>query len=341
MILFMADALDFQIINALQIHPRVSWAQLSKVLAVDASTISRRWSALISERRAWMTCYDSGAPKTRNGGVSALVEVRCVSGRRSEVIEELASKPPIFSVNCTSGSRDLFVLISTLSLVETDRYVDEHIASIPGIIATQTHYLRKVFFEGSSWRLQALSQAQVKSLENLRPSAKNVERKAAYEEIIRALQTDARRTAADVQAETGRSIAVVARDIDAVLSADWVRWQVDFAQQLMGWSAAAVLWLNVNRTDQDRVVDSLTRLNQARFCALVTGKANLAVLLWLHDLEELDNIEHRITAAYPHIEIHDRWIVPRIAKRLGHILDVDSSHLRFVPLDGGDNVLED
>lgn len=286
-----------------------------------------------------MTCYESGAAKSANG-VSALVEIRCMSGRRTEVIDELASQSPIFSVNCTSGSRDLFVLISTPSLVETDRYVDDHIASIPGIIATQTHYLRTVFFEGSGWRLQALNPTQVKTLENLRPSAKNVERKAAYTEIINALQSDPRRTATDIHLETGRSVAVVSRDIDAILTADWVRWQVDFAQQLMGWSAAAVLWLNVNRTDQDRVVHSLQRLHQARFCALVTGQANLAVLLWLHDLEELDEIEHRITSAYPNVEIRDRWIVPRIAKRLGHILDIESCHKQFVPLNADESVLE-
>lgn len=286
-----------------------------------------------------MTCYDSGAQKDANS-VSALVEIRCTSGRRSEVIDELARQAPIFSVNCTSGSRDLFVMISTPSLVETDRYVDEHIACISGIIATQTHYLRTVFFEGSSWQLQALNPTQVRALENLRPSAENVERKPAYSDVIKALQTDARRTVSDVHVEVGRSVAVVSRDIDAILSAKWVRWQVDFAQQLMGWSAAAVLWLNVSRPDLDRVVNSLQRLNQARFCALVTGQANLAVLLWLHDLEELDDIEHRIMTAYPHIEIRDRWIVPRIAKRLGHILDIESRHKQFVPLNAYDNVLE-
>jgi hypothetical protein len=34
------------------------------------------------------------------------------------------------------------------------------------------------------------------------------------------------------------------------------------------------------------------------------------------------------------VVIKDRWIVPRIAKRTGYILDFDSRRLRFVPMDG-------
>lgn len=329
----MPDVLDFQIINALQIHPRVSWAQLGKILAVDSSTISRRWNALLSERLAWMSCYDSGTMGSTES-VFALVEIRCVAGQRGEVIDALVRQPLIFSVNCTTGSRDLYVMLVTTSLFETDRYVDANISSIPGIVSTRTHYLRTVYHESSSWRLSVLQPSQISALEKLRPTAVNVDHRPAYDAIIEALHADPRRPAAEVQAEVGRSISVVSRDIDAILAAKWVRWHVDFAQQLMGWAAAAVLWLDVNRPDHERVVASLSMLNQVRVCASVTGQANLYVLLWLRDLEELDDLEHKLTSAFPHVQIKDRWIIPRIAKRRGHILDDDSRHIRFVPMTG-------
>lgn len=336
----MPDALDFQIINALQIHPRVSWTQLGKILAVDSSTISRRWNTLLSERLAWMSCYDGGVLGSEDS-VFALVEIRCVAGRRGEVMEALVRQPPIFSVNCTTGSRDLYVMLVATSLFETDRYVDANISSIPGIIGTRTHYLRTIYHESSSWRLNVLQPAQINALEKLRPSAKNVERRPAYSAVIEALHDDPRRTAAEVQLEVGRSVSVVSRDIDAILAAKWVRWHVDFAHQLMGWAAAAVLWLDVNRPDHERVIASLKMLNQVRVVASVTGQANLYVLLWLRDLEELDDLEHRLTSAFPHVQIRDRWIVPRIAKRQGHILDDDSRHQRFVPIPDGSGEIDD
>ena len=61
----MADTLDLQIINALQIHPRVSWAQLGRILRVDPSTISRRWSVLTKERQVWTSCFEGAGPRSQ------------------------------------------------------------------------------------------------------------------------------------------------------------------------------------------------------------------------------------------------------------------------------------
>lgn len=332
MMLDMVDTLDLQIINALQIHPRVSWAQLGRVLRVDPSTISRRWSTLTKERQVWTSCFAGAGARSQEPTVSALVEIRCAPGRRGDVIAELARQGPIFSVHCTSGPRDLYIMISTHSLLSMDRYIDEHIVVTPGIVGTRTHYLRTIFLEGSGWRLQALADDQVKALHHLRPSDPPVERKAAYGDIIDALGTDVRRTTAELQRELGRSLSVVSRDIDALLAASWVRWRVDFAHTLLGWSAGAVLWLNVQHPDLERIVASFRQLNQVRFCASVTGEANLAVFLWLHNLQELDEIENKLGAVFPRVLIKDRWIVPRIAKRTGYILDLDSRRLRYVPV---------
>ncbi|GHE84050.1 AsnC family transcriptional regulator [Amycolatopsis deserti] len=331
----MADALDLQIINAVQIHPRVSWAQLGRVLRVDPSTISRRWSALTESRQVWTCCYECddvlGVPA---GLVSAIVEVRCAPGQRGAVIAELVRQGPVFSVSCTSGPRDLYLLISTDTLLSMDRYVDERISVVPGVTGTRTHYLRTIYIEGSKWRLRALDAGQVAALETMRPSDPPAQRKPAYQPLIEALATDVRRTAAELQAELGRSVSVIARDIDAVLAAGWVRWRVDFAHTLLGWQAGAMLWLDVPHPELDRVVASLRTLHNVRLCGSVTGSANLAVWLWLRDLQELDEIESRLAVAYPRVRIRDRWIVPRIAKRTGYTLDLDSRWLDHVPISG-------
>ncbi|MEU5030613.1 Lrp/AsnC family transcriptional regulator [Streptomyces milbemycinicus] len=332
MLLCMVDSLDIQIINALQIYPRVSWAQLAGILRVDPSTISRRWATLTNQRQAWTSCSEADAPQLREKMISALVEIRCVPGHREHVITELGRQQAISSVHCTSGARDLYVMTSTDSLLSMDRYVDERIAVIPGIVGTRTHYLRKIFVEGANWRLTALSKEQVKALHDFRPSEPPKQRKPIHRAVVAALEGDVRRTAADMQQELGRSLSMIARDIDAVLAADWVRWRVDFAHTLLGWSTAAALWLDVQPLDLERVVASLRLLNHVRLCASVTGNANLAVFLWLRDLQELDEIENKLTSAFPKVRIKDRWIIPRIAKRAGHILDLDSRHLHFVPV---------
>ncbi|MGV9379441.1 Lrp/AsnC family transcriptional regulator [Nonomuraea sp. NPDC003707] len=335
----MVDGLDFQIINALQIHPRVPWVQLGRILRVDPSTISRRWSALTQQRQVWTSCFEC-EPRTGQQEISALVEIRCAPGQRGDVIAELSRQGPIISVHCTSGARDLYVMISMPTLLSMDRYIDERISGVPGIVGTRTHYLRRIFLEGSGWRLNALSDEQARALHLLRPSEPPEHRKPAHLDVIAALSTDVRRTAADMQRQLGRSISVISRDIDALLAANWVRWRVDFAHTLLGWSAAAVLWLDVKHPDLERLIASLRLLCHVRLCASVTGEANLAVFLWLRNLQELDEIEGRLSSMFPKLLVKDRWIVPRIAKRTGYILDLDSRRLRYVPV-GGQPVFDD
>jgi DNA-binding Lrp family transcriptional regulator len=272
--------------------------------------------------------------------ISALVEISCTPGRREHVIGALSEQGPVSSVHCTSGPRDLYIMISTDSLLSMDRYIDERIAVVPGIVGTRTHYLRRIYFEGSSWRLKALSKDQVKAVHDLRPSDPPKRRKPVHQAVVAALGADVRRSAADMQPELGRSLSMISRDIDAVLAASWVKWRVDFSPALLGWQAAAALWLDVQPSDLERVVGSLRLLDNVRLCASVTGDANLAVFLWLRSLQELDEIESRLTSAFPRMLVKDRWIVPRIAKRAGHILDLDSRHVRLVPL-GHHPVFED
>jgi len=154
MITGMPDVLDFQIVNALQLYPRISWVQLSRVINVDASTLSRRWQALIQNRLVWTNCEEADEANAREQTVSALVEIRCTPGMRGDVIAALGRQGPIFSIHCTSGARDLYIMVSMPSLALMDRYIDEHVVVVPGIAGTQTHYFRAIYQEASSWRFR-------------------------------------------------------------------------------------------------------------------------------------------------------------------------------------------
>jgi len=341
MILFMSDVLSYQIINALQIHPRVSWARLARILNVDASTISRRWQTLINERLVWTSCFEAAGPRgSRVADVAAFVEIRCRPGARGDVLTALNNMEEVFSVSCTSGPRDIYIMIATETLAAMDEFVDEHISVIGGVVATQTHYLRKVFFESTHWRLNYLTPAQVEALENLRPTPLDVPPKPEHRALIEALQTDVRRTAAEVQRDVDRPLGSVTRGIDAILGSDWVRWRVDFAQPLMEWNAGALLWLDVPQTIMSKVTETLHTIPNVRLCASVTGHSNVVISLWLHQLHELDEIEMAISSALPNVSIRDRWVVPRMTKRGGVALGTDGRPVEQMPIQGN-RVFED
>jgi len=346
-ILHMADDLDFQLINAIQLSPRISWAQLSGILHVDASTLSRRWQRLIDDRVLWTSCYyiEPRAAKAPAGLVaprrSALVEVLCAPGRREDVIREASQRHQISSVHCTSGSRDLYLTLMAPDLLSIDRLVDELGSSIPGITGTRTHHVRTFFQEGASYRAPGLTPAQSRAvIETMPTNARRASPTQSYLELITALTDDVRRPVSAVQQRLGRSLASVSRGIDTLLTADWVRWRIDFAYNLMGWESSAMIWLSVNQSEMEKVAAALRLFPQLRMLASVTGETNLVASFWLRTLDELDDIEGKLTRVFADIRIVDRWVVPRVAKRAGHIFDGDGRWSSFVAM-GLDERAED
>ena len=53
---------DLELINALQIAPRVTWQDAGRILGVRPATLAARWERIESEGLAWITCYGVGDP---------------------------------------------------------------------------------------------------------------------------------------------------------------------------------------------------------------------------------------------------------------------------------------
>ncbi|PPF50901.1 hypothetical protein C5B94_15100 [Clavibacter michiganensis] len=93
-----------------------------------------------------------------------------------------------------------------------------------------------------------------------------------------------------------------------------------------------MIWLSVAQAEMEKVAAALRLFPQLRMCASVTGQANLVASLWLRNLEELDDIESKLTRVFQNLRIVDRWVVPRVAKRTGHLFDDEGRWSSFVPM---------
>lgn len=329
---FMDADLDLQILSAVQLNPRISWTRLAAILSVDASTISRRWTRMQEARTVWTTCFASPRPVGAHLKY-AFIELSCAPGRRQEIIDVLTEERRVYSVNCTSGSRDLFLIVSGVGLAALDGYIDERITSIPGVTAAKTHFVQAIHLDGPTSRLRHLTEHQVEAVLKTLPSRdRKVPISASYLELIAALAGDVRRPVSDVQKEVGRSLSSVSRGIETLLAVDWARWRVDLAHDLMGWEAEAMLWLRVDHPDVDRTIAMIIGLPHVRLCASVVGEANLVASFWLRDLHELEILERRLQGPHGGLRVIDRWIIPRVAKRTGHVLDREGRWSHFVPI---------
>ncbi|HEY0472802.1 MAG TPA: Lrp/AsnC ligand binding domain-containing protein [Kribbella sp.] len=314
--------------------PRATWSQLEAILGVDATTLSRRWTRLVESGLVWSSCF-AVTPSERaqlSTGVLALAEVSCVAGERENVIDKVALNPSVLTIECTSGSRELILTLSFRSVSEVDAYVAAELAAVPGVLATRTHFTRTFFKEGTSWRLGVLTQRQIRALHAL--PATGIDAPAMptrlHESVMTGLAGDIRRSATSIADEIGKSVATVTRAIGQIMHAPWARTRIDLAHNVVGYDASVMVWFSVPHHQLETVGAGLALMPETRMCCSLINSANLAVVLWLHNLREFDAIEANIARAFPTAQIEDRWMLPRFAKRIGHILTPAGLHAGFV-----------
>lgn len=325
--------LNHQIISALQINPRISWSRLGEILAADPTTLSRRWQRLLDDGLVWTTCFESTPAERRNPVRVAVVEIACQPGGREELAAALREEPLCYSLQYTSGDRDLVAMLSGPTLMALDDLVQERVAPQPGVVHTRTHYLHTLYRQGPEWRLRGITAAQARDVaQTLPPRNPNATAKRIHRDLIAALSPEPRAPISQLSQALGHSVPALARAVEVLLSADWVRFRIDLAHEHLGWEAEVVLWMDLEPSGVPRLAERLDRMDETRLCASMSGRANLTATLWLRRLTDLSDFEQRLRALEPTLQIVDRWIVPRVAKRLGHVLDRRGLHERYIPI---------
>jgi DNA-binding Lrp family transcriptional regulator len=325
------DDQDLQLLHALQFSPRASWQSLGRVLELDSSTLSRRWQAMTSAGLAWVSAYPT--PRGPWGSL-AFVEVSCTPGRREEVVGVLQPMDAVWTIECTTGTRDLFLTVGMASLEELDTFVSEQIASIPAVSRTRTHFSRVFYREGSSWRLNALNPLQRQALSGLaratipQPSTDPSEYERA---LVHTLACDGRRSASSIAQALDRSLSGVTRGIERLFASGQARIRCEVAHNTAGWRASVALLLSVRQDLLPALAHSLSALPQMRMCASIVSASNLLCQLWMNRIEELDYVEAYLAERCPTARVDDRWMTSRFAKRVGHLIDPDGRRTGCVP----------
>ncbi|NUU25513.1 MAG: AsnC family transcriptional regulator, partial [Streptomycetaceae bacterium] len=240
------DELDLVLINALQLRPRATWTELAPILRVDAVTLARRWRRLVRDGCAWVTCYPRPGHLGAADGGLALIEVDVEHGALETATAQLADDPYAVSVERLTGGRDLLLSVMTARVEDLLAYVQDRFSEVPGIAATRTHLVTRVYAEGGGWRLRSLDAAQRAALGPVpRERAAASGYSPADPALIAALGEDGRASHTDLAAQTRTSTTTVARRLQRLLAADLIRLRCEVAQPLSGWPIRATLWLRV------------------------------------------------------------------------------------------------
>lgn len=322
---------DLELVHALQVSPRASFAQLGQVLGTSPVTLGRRWERLRQEGLAWVAATPSRRFVT--AGSIAYVEVRCQPARRWEVAMALAQERATASVDLTAGSSDLMLSIATSDLKALSTYLIERVDRIPGIRSTNTFLATRSYLQGGDWQVAALNQRQIDVLRRQNQEEQTLTEFVPFDRaLLLALGEDGRMSHVDLAERTGTSPSSVRRRISRLVSSGAITLRCDIAAPAFGWPVSAHIAGRVTPARLSLIAAAIARMPSVRLVTTVTGSVNLFIGLWLHSIDAVTEMEEKIGSIYPDWQAIDRIVVLQSLKRAGRLLDAEGRATGTVPM---------
>jgi DNA-binding Lrp family transcriptional regulator len=330
------DETDLMVIDALQINPRATWAQIGGALEVAPITVARRWERLSQAGQAWVN-VGLGLDAV-SSIVLAIIELSCQPGQAAAIGEKLADVPQVVTIEHTTGEFDTVLIVTMPSLASLSDFLLIQLSQHPGIIRVRSHVCTKLF-GGTSWRLGVLSPSQAGRLE---PDHQERPEQAAREarpfgpddrRLFRALGVDGRASATSLGRALGVSAYAVNRRLNLLRDTGQLVFRCDLARPLAGWHGLVLVRIEVPDAELASAGRTIAAWRETRLCAAVASSPNLFVLLGLHSTDDVGAHMSRINERLPGSTIVERCLVLRQTKVYGRLLGDDGRALATVPVD--------
>lgn len=311
---------DLALIHALQIAPRVSWAEAARVLGSTPTALATRWQRLRAAGLAWVTVHSG----EQSHDVVAFVDLRVDPAHRAEAIERIARDPRAASVEETAGGRDLVLTVIVPDYDSLAAFALDDLPTTPGVRAVNTHVATKVHRQGSDWRLDALDRDQQAAL---RAAARNAESRShgripdSCWPVVQRLAHDGRQNAAEIARALDRDPATVRRQVARLLATDALAFRCEVAGLRTRWPIVCTWFAQVPMTELDHTVRSLSTLPELRLLVSTAGQSNLMFLLWARSSGDLMRIERLVNEKLPWLRLSESVLTLRTRKRMGWLLD--------------------
>lgn len=288
----MSDALDAQILHALELSPRVSFRRIAGVVGASEQTVARRYQRL---RRAGVVRVVGLVNPQVYGEAQWIARIRAKPDRISQLGDALARRPEVTHANILSGWTELVCVIRapvgenreglllqqlprTTSVIDVSVDLVLHAFGQPAT-AQWTGYGHKLSSEQAH---QILGEpiTQVVPGRLITPTAQD-------RPLLDALAEDGRATQALLAERTGWSMARVARRVAALEAAGTLVYDVDVLGERLGFHLNAMLWLTIAPQHIHRVGEQIAAHDEVAFAAAVGGRNNLMAVVICRDADDL------------------------------------------------------
>lgn len=311
---------DLQLVNALQIAPRASWAELGAVLGRHPATLSARWNKLREDRMAWVLGHLGGFPEQH---CTAFVEVQANPELIDEASAELCAISRVLTVDDASSTADFRLTCLAADWLTMAREVLPQIRNATGVQRIKVSLCTRLFATGNIWRLDVLSPAQQTALKRLShpPVAPPTIIPDTFWPMLQVLMRDGRATASEIAQATGQHPSTTGRALKTALETGMVSLRCELASHYTGYPLTIQWFARVPAGSEDTVAAFLLEHRTLRLCASTTGAANFTFMMQLRTPADIADIEARLAARVPGVAIVESCVGVRSFKRMGWMLD--------------------
>jgi DNA-binding Lrp family transcriptional regulator len=251
--------------------------------------------------------------------------------RRENVTAQLAAVPEIVTVEEAASNRDLMLTVITKSLEDFSASVVSRLKAIEGLTKYQTVLCTRLHTSADEWRLNILDKAQLAALRTVaQPASGSTPHAAAplpqsHLDLLPYLARDGRATAAEIARGLGRHPATVQRQLNRVLASGMLLFRCELAQRYSSFPVTCQWFANVPAGRHEEAAAAFRSISNVRLSASTTGPTNFLIIMWLQSLADVMNAELALQQKVPGIELVESVVMLRTVKRVGWMLNEDTT----------------
>lgn len=278
------DALERQIVAALQLDPRCPWRKMAAILGEAERTVARRGSQLL----------ESGAVAVvgvRPRSAAVLVEMRCTPGTVRAAAQALARRDDTTFVYSTTGTGDCLAEILT-EPTRMGEVLSEELPSTIGLRESTSYPVLRYFRTIRGWRPEVLSPDRVEALRSSLPAdwcilEPRQELSRQDNELVEALCADGRISFEALGRRTGVSEATARRRSEWLLANNQVQLRAIVEPAAFGLAVEALLWIRASPQHVDQLGKGLAELPMVRYAAAIAGNYQIIADVTVGDMAAL------------------------------------------------------
>ncbi|MDR1768400.1 MAG: Lrp/AsnC family transcriptional regulator [Propionibacteriaceae bacterium] len=328
------DETDLQLVNLLQVDPRMPWTKVGHLLGISATTAANRWKRLTEDGLAWIVAY----PRL-DAWLTAAVDIDCRTESLPGVIAQLCANPMVVSVDECTGGRDILAWVLADDMPTLSSLVIDWIGQLSGVYGTRTSLVTEVVSGAESWRLNAVTRRQLsEAAPRCAAQAASTDKLDAFDAALaRALALDGRASVASLALQLDAPSTTVTRRL-ARLRSGKLTMRCDMSPQVSGNLLECTWVTTVAPNHKARMGEFLKSESAIRESMWTTGLNNLRFSFGVSHPSRLAALEADIIRSLPGLAPSELLFHMRRHKSMGHLLDSQgcATGELVAPVFGGD-----